>query len=291
MVTKKYLICDNNCKFEGLDKEETLSAIQQAIEQGGVQNVDPNEPFITKIKDKNTGASVSVWVGTEAQFNAIETKEENTLYIFNTDFEDNVNKLFQEIIDGVQKVGHATNAENATNAEKSNYAEKANYATSAGTATSATNASNATKVNNLEIKKDSNGVLKIGDVIIPQKRLIWSGTETNGSSNSVSITPTKTYSETTTKEIVIEKGTSVIRVRTYNGTGGDFLVGKSVPSGSTETRQRNDYISVSYYSGRFTIASNQYVYEINPEYSLGYVFVKRQDGFAFTVKEIYEIIE
>ena len=39
----------------------------------------------------------------------------------------------------------------------------------------ASNATNATKVNSLEIKQDSNGVLKIGDIIIPQKKLIWSG--------------------------------------------------------------------------------------------------------------------
>lgn len=35
-----------------------------------------------------------------------------------------------------------------------------------------TTAKNSTKVNNLEIKQDENGVLKIGDVIIPQKKLI-----------------------------------------------------------------------------------------------------------------------
>ena len=33
----------------------------------------------------------------------------------------------------------------------------------------------ASKVNNLEIKRDNNGVLKIGDIIIPQKKLLWSG--------------------------------------------------------------------------------------------------------------------
>ena len=32
---------------------------------------------------------------------------------------------------------------------------------------------NSKKVNNLEIKKDENGVLRIGDIIIPQKKLLW----------------------------------------------------------------------------------------------------------------------
>lgn len=38
----------------------------------------------------------------------------------------------------------------------------------------------ASKVNNLEIKQDENGVLKIGDIIIPQKKLLWSGDKTSG---------------------------------------------------------------------------------------------------------------
>ena len=45
----------------------------------------------------------------------------------------------------------------------------------AAQADNATTSSNSNKVNNLEITKDENGVLKIGDVIIPQKKLLWSG--------------------------------------------------------------------------------------------------------------------
>lgn len=102
----KYVLCDTNCKYEALDKEETLSAIQQAIENGGVV-VDPTEPFVTQIKDQNTGLALKVWVGTEAQFAALETKEDGTLYIYSTDFETNVNALLEAIINGAQTVGNA----------------------------------------------------------------------------------------------------------------------------------------------------------------------------------------
>lgn len=44
-------------------------------------------------------------------------------------------------------------------------------------ATNADNATNAKKVNDLEITRDANGVLKIGDIVIPQKKLIWSGSK------------------------------------------------------------------------------------------------------------------
>lgn len=53
---------------------------------------------------------------------------------------------------------------------------EATHATSADNATSANNAANSSAVNNIELVKDENGVLKIGDVIIPQKKLLWEGT-------------------------------------------------------------------------------------------------------------------
>lgn len=37
------------------------------------------------------------------------------------------------------------------------------------------NSKNAFTINGIEIKKDNNGVLKIGDIIIPQKKIIWNG--------------------------------------------------------------------------------------------------------------------
>lgn len=50
--------------------------------------------------------------------------------------------------------------------------QTARQADVAGTADKALN---AYKVNNLEIKQDAKGVLKIGDIIIPQKKVIYSG--------------------------------------------------------------------------------------------------------------------
>lgn len=38
---------------------------------------------------------------------------------------------------------------------------------------------NSNKVNNLEITQDENGVLKIGNIIIPQKQLLWTGQTTS----------------------------------------------------------------------------------------------------------------
>lgn len=60
---------------------------------------------------------------------------------------------------------------------------------------------NAEKVNDLEITKDENGVLKIGGIIIPQKKLLWEGERSydarpNYADDGLSA-PTLTYNNTT----------------------------------------------------------------------------------------------
>lgn len=57
---------------------------------------------------------------------------------------------------------------------------------------------NSKKINNLEISRDSNGVLKIGDTIIPQKKLLWSGDvdiKPTSSSNPYEVTSIATLTD------------------------------------------------------------------------------------------------
>lgn len=87
-VNNYYVLCKNNCKFEGMTKEQILAAIEQAVSNGEIKDVDTG--FVTKIKERNMGAALSFWVGTQAQYNALETKAENCFYIITDDttFED-----------------------------------------------------------------------------------------------------------------------------------------------------------------------------------------------------------
>ena len=78
-----YVIGADNCRFEGMTKEQILAAITQAVETGTIQNVDTG--FVTKIKEQNSGSAVTLWVGTQAQYNALGTKEPNCLYIVTDD--------------------------------------------------------------------------------------------------------------------------------------------------------------------------------------------------------------
>lgn len=73
-----FVLCEDNCRFEAMTKEQIYAAIAEAT---GHTPTPVDEAFITKIKDQNTGKDVKFWVGTNAEYNAVETKDEDTIYI------------------------------------------------------------------------------------------------------------------------------------------------------------------------------------------------------------------
>ena len=68
-MAKFYVLCDDDCRYEGMTKEEILAAIEQALEQGYVS--DPDGAVFSKIRELRAGDAVRIWLGTEAEFNAI----------------------------------------------------------------------------------------------------------------------------------------------------------------------------------------------------------------------------
>lgn len=65
-----YVLCDDDCRHLALTKEETLAAIEAALENGYVS--DPDAAVISKLREIRASGSVQFWVGTEAQFNALD---------------------------------------------------------------------------------------------------------------------------------------------------------------------------------------------------------------------------
>lgn len=109
----------------------------------------------------------------------------------------------------------------------------------------ATNADNADKVNNLAITRDSSGVLKIGDVIIPQKRILWSGElDVNTSSTTTTLTLSENISDGDILEFELsmsyDRENSFVKVRIgelINGTNTHiniFRTGGNVSNGDYE---------------------------------------------------------
>lgn len=67
---------------DGMTREEVITAIQQIIETGEVQDLDSG--FVTTLKEQNNGIGFKVWLGTTAEYDALvnaELVEANTLYI------------------------------------------------------------------------------------------------------------------------------------------------------------------------------------------------------------------
>lgn len=80
---KYYCFCGSNCRYETMTKEQILTAIANAIKTGNVGNCDTG--FVTKVKEQNSGGCVTFWVGTQAQYNALEEKALNCMYIITDD--------------------------------------------------------------------------------------------------------------------------------------------------------------------------------------------------------------
>lgn len=68
-MAKYYVICDDDCRYEGMTKEQILASIEQALEQGYVS--DPDAAVFSKIKEVCAGDAIQLWVGSEAEFNAL----------------------------------------------------------------------------------------------------------------------------------------------------------------------------------------------------------------------------
>lgn len=79
-----YVICDDNCRFIGMTKEQIMAAIAEAT---GATPVHIDDAFITKIKEQNHQNPLKFWVGTEAEFNAISPKPNANNFIMRFDGE------------------------------------------------------------------------------------------------------------------------------------------------------------------------------------------------------------
>lgn len=106
-----YVICDTNCRYEGMTKEQIIAAIAEAT---GNTPTGIDDAFITKLKEQNANGTVKLWIGTTAQFNAVATKDENTLYLLTDDDSadswDEIAETLAKILNGTQSVGKATQA-------------------------------------------------------------------------------------------------------------------------------------------------------------------------------------
>lgn len=73
-----YVIREDGVRTESLTKEQIYELV------AGTSGEIPSgldEAFITKLKELNKGNASSIWIGTSAEYNAIEEKNDNVLYV------------------------------------------------------------------------------------------------------------------------------------------------------------------------------------------------------------------
>ena len=101
-----YVVNKDDCLTEGMSKEQILTAIEQSLEQGYVSN--PDGAVFSKIKEMRANGTAQIWIGTEAQFNAISPAptigksvvrigENSVMYICSDD--STLNDLFNHLSD------------------------------------------------------------------------------------------------------------------------------------------------------------------------------------------------
>ena len=100
-----YVICDQNCKFEGLTREQILTAITQAVNEGTIGDIDTG--FITTIKTIN-GTPLKFFVGEQADYDALTDEQKQNLFaiITNDTTKDgilNAIKTLQEDLESLAK--------------------------------------------------------------------------------------------------------------------------------------------------------------------------------------------
>ena len=117
-----YVICDQNCKFEGMTKEQIYAAIMQAVNGGTIGDIDAG--FITTIKTIN-GLPLKFFVGEQAAYDALSDEEKENLFALITNdttkegitaaigkLETDFGGLVEKLISGEFVVKNAKTAEN-----------------------------------------------------------------------------------------------------------------------------------------------------------------------------------
>lgn len=72
-----YVICDKNCKFEGMTKEQIYTAILQAVNNGTIGDIDAG--FVTTIKTIN-GLPLKFFVGEQAAYDELTAEDKENLF-------------------------------------------------------------------------------------------------------------------------------------------------------------------------------------------------------------------
>ena len=156
---KVYVICDSNCKYEGMTKEQILTAITQAVSTGKIGDCDTG--FITTVKTI-TGKPLKFFVGEQSEYDALSASQKQNLFaIITNDITYNgilsaVNALKESAEESTRVVNELLKGDAVV--PKASHADTATDATRATNAVSAVTATYVKGIyNNIFVSASNNG--------------------------------------------------------------------------------------------------------------------------------------
>ena len=238
---KYYCFCDSGCKFETMSKEQILAAITQALNGGGIGEVDTG--FITTIKTIN-GTPLKFFVGTQSEYEILTDKEKQNLFALITN--DIAREAFLEAIDEIQRRLYSIEERLVTLEDNSSGSGGTSGGTGGGTSGGTSGGTGSLLIVQVTIKNNSSVTI--------------SGTYTNSENQSGT---TYQVAASGTKTLYVVKGTIVKFNSAYGGSaltvrnssygygphanGGYYFVANSV--GTIEIVDPAFTVNVSYSGG------------------------------------------
>lgn len=122
-MPKYYLLDENKNLVEGFDKEGFLAILQQAIEQGSLENIDEDSAVASKLRSVLNGTAHHIEFVTQAQYNELESEGElveNTYYFiiddpsfenFEREFEEETNSLNENLDEVTERINSIVNGQ------------------------------------------------------------------------------------------------------------------------------------------------------------------------------------
>lgn len=146
-----WVLCDDNCRFPAMTKEQILAAIAQAVESGEIHDVDTG--FVQTIKTIN-GVPLRFFVGQQSEYELLSDEEKENLFaiITNDTAKESIELAIKQVQDEMKTLNDGL-CDGSIAVTEAVHAQRADYANSALNATAAINAVNADEAEEAEIAK------------------------------------------------------------------------------------------------------------------------------------------
>jgi hypothetical protein len=79
-------MCRARCLYPVYSKEQTMSLLQQLMESGSFAGCDPSlSPVVKLVQEQHGGKQLSLWLGTEAEYNALRPQPAASIVMMRVD--------------------------------------------------------------------------------------------------------------------------------------------------------------------------------------------------------------